>query len=386
VSAVRRRSFLGTVGAAGLATVLGGRSSWASPSRRKLIIVQFGGGARNSETIDDPTHSFIPRLWRELVPRGALFTNMRVEGAVVHPNSTASIVTGHWEYADLDWTRPPVHATVFERYRRATAAPDTATWAFVYASILAKTGESLAPAFGPAYGANLVEPPTVPRATAEQVDAWLAALGEKGSLEQRRAVLRRGVELVRRTSRFNLEGLRSAQARAFARERIAAWYRSSGSTHHDRFLAESAVACMRRFAPDVLAVCFGDMDCAHFGSWSAYTEAIRLTDELTALLCHEAESLPAYRGRTLIAILPDHGRELERADGLGYVHHSDFYTRTGEDEGCRRVFMLLLGPGVPPGRIDAPVPITAVAATGLEFLGVDGPSDGARSVLGVACA
>ena len=39
----------------------------------------------------EPQHRFIPRLWNDLVPRGTLFTHMRVEGKVVHPNSTGSM-------------------------------------------------------------------------------------------------------------------------------------------------------------------------------------------------------------------------------------------------------------------------------------------------------
>ena len=67
------------------------------PAVRKLIVVLFGGGTRSLDTIDDPEHRYIPRLWNEMIPKGTLFTNMRVEGKVVHPNSAGSIMTGHWE-------------------------------------------------------------------------------------------------------------------------------------------------------------------------------------------------------------------------------------------------------------------------------------------------
>ena len=80
--------------------------------QRRLIIVVFGGGTRVSESIDDPTHRYIPHLWKEMVPRGALFTNMRVEHKVVHPNCTASILTGQQEWDDLDWSQPVAHPTI----------------------------------------------------------------------------------------------------------------------------------------------------------------------------------------------------------------------------------------------------------------------------------
>jgi hypothetical protein len=76
---------------------------------------------------------------------------------------------------------------------------------------------------------------------------------------------------------------------------------------------------------------------------------------------------------------PDHGRQLEQPGGPGFVHHSDFYTGEGAGEGCRRVWMLALGPAATLGRtIDRPTPITAAAATGLHFLGLP-VSEGAAS-------
>jgi hypothetical protein len=125
---------------------------------------------------------------------------------------------------------------------------------------------------------------------------------------------------------------------------------------------------------------YGEIDCAHYGSWSRYVEAIRRTDELTWKVWRAAEENPRYRGRTLLLVLPDHGRELERPGGLGFINHSDFYTNEGADEGCRRVWMLALGPGVKAGRrVDGAVPITSAAATGLEYLGLRASAGAAPS-------
>ena len=348
---------------------------------RKLLIVQFGGGTRHGDTMGDPRHRFIPKLWNDLVPRGTLFTHMRVEGKVVHPNSTGSMMSGHWEWQDLDWTRPLAHPSIFELYRRGTGADDLSAWAFVYASILAKAGESSAPGFGAGCAANVVVPPTIPRETAETMDRIMAGSAAKGDPALAVEATAKCAALARETSRLDFGGLRSEAARRFVERQYAAWKDGDGSTSHDAFLADAAIACMREHAPDVLVVCFGEIDCAHYGSWSRYTEAIERTDALTARLWREVEALDAYRGRTLTLILPDHGRELDETGGMGFVHHSDFYTDTGADEGCRRVWMLVLGPGVPAGRaIGDPVPITTVAATGLEFLGHRASEGAAESV------
>jgi len=367
---------------AGTGALLGGYPSEAAAlpqlRHRKLIVVLFGGGTRSSETIDDPQHRFIPHLWKELIPRGTLFTNMRVERRVVHPNSAGSIVTGHWEWDDIDWSKPVAHPTIFEIYRKARKAPDTAAWVFAYASILAKTGESLAPGYGPEFGANVIEPPTIPRKSAEEMDRRMRHAAALGSVESELEAARESAELARSTSRVARGGLRSDKARAFLDREYTAWKASSDSTSHDLFLTDRAIACMRKFAADVIAVMYGEIDCAHYGSWSRYVEAIRRTDELTWRLWRATEEMPQYRGRTLFLILPDHGRELDRPGGSGFIHHSDFYTNQGADKGCRRVWMLALGPGVKAGRrIETPVPITAVAATGLDYLSLK-PSPGAE--------
>lgn len=393
---INRRQFLRTAAGLTVATALGGtgaifaknicqsRTSDSIPfTGRKLIVILFGGGTRSSESIEDPQHRYIPRLWNQMVPKGTLFTNMRVEHKVVHPNSAGSIMTGHWEWDDIDWTKPVAHPTIFEIYRKARNAPDTATWAFVYASILAKTGESLAPGYGKNYAANVVEPPTIPRSTAEQMDNKLREATAVASVEAEMKAAENCAELARSTSKISFGGLRSKKTREFINVEYNKWKQASFSTtSHDEFLAERAIACMRTFAPDVMAVDFGEIDCAHYGSWSRYVEAIHRTDELTWRLWQATEQIEQYRGRTLLLILPDHGRELDRPGHWGFIHHSNFYNNEGADEGCRRVWMLALGSGVKRSlRIDRPVPITTVAATGLEYLGLDASPSAERSIL-----
>ena len=392
---INRRQFLSAVVRAGAAAIGGAGAILneskcraegnvpASPStrQRKLIVVLFGGGTRSSESIDDPMHRYIPHLWNEMIPRAALFTKMRVEHKVVHPNSAGSIMTGHWEWDDIDWTRPVAHPTIFEIYRRTRRTPDTSAWAFVYASILAKTGHSLAPDYGRDYAANVVEPPTIPRTTAEQMDRLMQQAASLGSADTEANAAAACAKLVRRTSRISVDGLRSNQARTFLDVEYKKWKAGTGTTSHDAFLTDRAIACMNTFAPDVMAVDFGEIDCAHYGSWSRYVDAIRRTDELTWRLWKAAEDIEQYRGRTLMLILPDHGRELDRPGHWGFIHHSNFYTNEGADDGCRRVWMVALGPDVKAGyRIEKPVPITAAAATGLEYLGLDASADAEKSV------
>ncbi|MHC4745453.1 MAG: twin-arginine translocation signal domain-containing protein [Planctomycetota bacterium] len=374
------------VGAAAVGLRAGeGLSACSTPKNpapdRKLIVVLFGGGTRSSESIDDPQHRYIPRLWNRMVPHGTLFTNMRVEHKVVHPNSTGSIMTGHWEWDDIDWSRPVANPTIFEIYRKAQRAPDAKAWAFVYASILANAGRSLSPDYGAKYAANVVVPPTIPRTAVKEMESRLAKAAEIGSTEAETRAAADCSEIARKQSRISLEGLQSEHAKDFINAQYEEWKRGLAGTSHDRFLAERAVACMKKFSPDVMTVCFGEIDCAHYGSWSRYVDAIHRTDELTWRIWKAAEQLEDYRGKTLMLVLPDHGRELDREGHWGFIHHSDFYTNKNADEGCRRVWMLAIGPDAKPGKVvDRPLPITAAAATGLEYLDLQPSKDAERSV------
>jgi hypothetical protein len=375
---------MGAIGCSNSITVNQARRNTNPPGyeQRKLIVILFGGGTRSSESIDDPEHRYIPKLWNNMVPRGTLFTNMRVEHKVVHPNSAGSIMTGHWEWDDIDWTNPVAHPTIFEIYRKARQAPDTAAWAFVYASILAKTGESSASGYGKKYAANIVEPPTIPRSTSEEIDIKLRKAASFGSIEEETKAAKICAELTRSTSRIQLGGLRSEKAIDFFNSQYSQWKHNNGTTSHDVFLADRAISCMHTFAPDIIAVDFGEIDCAHYGSWSRYVEAIRRTDELTWRIWQAAEQIEQYKGKTLLLILPDHGRELDRQGRWGFIHHSNFYSNEGADEGCRRVWMLALGPEIKPSQeINKPIPITTVAATGLEYLGLDKSHGAEKSVL-----
>lgn len=255
-----RRQVLRAALGAGAGVALGWPNAVRSASSlppeedRKLVVVLFGGGTRSSESIDDPEHRYIPRLWKEMIPHGTLFTNMRVEHKVVHPNSAGSIVTGHWEWDDIDWSRPVEYPSIFEIYRKERGAPDTSAWAFVYASILAMTGVSRDEGYGTRYAANVVEPPTIPRSTSDEMDTLLRAAASTGSVDEEMKAAAECARLARSTSRIATSGLRSDVARKFADGEYQVWKSGSGTTSHDAFLTDRAIACMRRFAPSVLAV------------------------------------------------------------------------------------------------------------------------------------
>src|SRR5919201_490029 len=95
-------------------------------------------------------------------------------------------------------------------------------------------------------------------------------------------------------------------------------------------------------APSLLVVNFWDIDIAHYGAFSLYLEAIRRTDRLVHELWQHEQSLPEYRDRTTLLVVPEMGRDSDVA-GNGFANH-----RSG-DESCRRVWLVAVGAGVPRG-------------------------------------
>jgi hypothetical protein len=98
---------------------------------------------------------------------------------------------------------------------------------------------------------------------------------------------------------------------------------------------------MRQLAPSLMWVTLHDIDIAHSGAFSLYTDAIRRSDRLCAELWTAIQANPEYKGRTTMFILPDFGRDSDTdPGGNGFQHH-----RTG-DPLSRTTWMMAMGPGI----------------------------------------
>ena len=84
----------------------------------RVVVVLWAGGVRASETITDPHHRYVPRIWGELAPRGCLFTRLYNDGWTNHGPSLQPLATGCWEVAEYDDPRPARGRTLVEAARR----------------------------------------------------------------------------------------------------------------------------------------------------------------------------------------------------------------------------------------------------------------------------
>src|SRR5450631_4733320 len=156
-----RRDFLSS--AAGLtlgSTLL--RSPWAraadSPSRRKVVVVTFGGGARDQETFAPEGQENIPHLMRELIPQSTFFTQVVNRGILGHYVATASLVTGVYETFNNFAAVTPDNPTVFEYFRKDLRRPSSDAWVVAPSNGFNRIGESNHPSYGGGSGATVILP------------------------------------------------------------------------------------------------------------------------------------------------------------------------------------------------------------------------------------
>jgi hypothetical protein len=327
-----RRDFLRAVTGAGAATAvfgLGPLRALASPRGRKVLVVTFGGGARDEETFMPDGQENIPHLLTELVPRSTFFTRVVNHGILGHYVATASLATGVYETFNNFAAVPPDHPTVFEYFRKDLKRPSTDTWVVAPSNGFNRIGESDARSYG--QGAGVVLPKRL-----------LAAALTSGSNLAYEHLLRDNYETPLYAPEVSGNEVELPQLAELLKLSVADF------TAHARNLASPdelsvyvAKELMRQLAPSLLWITLHDMDVAHAGSYSLYIEAIQRTDRLCGEIWRAVESNPEYAGKTTLFVLPDFGRDSDLdSGGNGFQHH-----RTG-DALSRTTWIMVLGPGI----------------------------------------
>src|SRR5439155_12348491 len=126
--ACNRRDFLRS--AAGVAlgsSLLSSRFGRAATltKRKKVVVVTFGGGARDQETFAPEGQENVPNMMRELIPQATFFTQVANRGILGHYVATASLATGVYETFNNFAALPPANPTVFEYFRKDLKRPSS---------------------------------------------------------------------------------------------------------------------------------------------------------------------------------------------------------------------------------------------------------------------
>jgi hypothetical protein len=339
-----RRDFLRD--AAGMA--LGGTLLSASPfvraasavKKRKMIVVTFGGGARDQETFAPDGQANIPHMLGELAPQSSFFTQVTNHGILGHYVATASLATGVYETLNNFSAVPPDHPTIFEYFRKDLGRPISDAWVVAPSNGFNRIGESDSRSYGAGFGAQVILP------------KHLLSAASSGSKTNYDRLLHDNYETPLYAPQIGGGEFELQQLEKVLKLSV------DNFTQHAKSLASPdelsvyiARQLMRQESPSLLWITMHDIDIAHSGAFSLYVDAIRRTDRLCAELWKAVQEEPEYAGNTTMLILPDFGRDAdEDSGGNGFQHH-----RTG-DPASRTTWMMALGQGVRHGVVyDSPV-------------------------------
>jgi hypothetical protein len=326
----------------------------AAMKRRKVVVITFGGGARDQETFAPEGQENIPHLMREMIPQSTFFTQVVNRGILGHYVATASLATGAYETFNNFAAVSPEHPTVFEYFRKDLRRPASDAWVIAPSNGFNRIGESSHRAYGPGLGARVILP------------KHLLTAATSGGAKDYEHLLRDNYETPFYTpelagNEFELQQLAMMLKLSVDDFKAHALTLSSP----DELSVYIARQLMRQVAPSLLWITMHDIDIAHAGAYSLYIDGIRRTDRLCAELWKTIQSEPEYAGNTTLFILPDFGRDSdEDAGGNGFQHH-----RTG-DALSRTTWMMAMGAGVREGIVyDRPAESTDLVPTLGSMLG-----------------
>jgi hypothetical protein len=346
-----RREFLRDAAGLALGSSFFSSSLWARSGvlqkNRKVVVITFGGGARDQETFAPEGQENIPNMMRELIPQSSFFTQVVNRGILGHYVATASLATGVYETINNFASLPPESPTVFEYFRKDLRRPASDAWVVAPSNGFNRIGESSHRSYGPGQGARVILPKHLLTAATKGTPDYEHLLrdnyetpffapevaGNEFALEQLRTLLKLSV------NDFKTHALTLSSP--------------------DELSVYIVRQLMRQAAPSLLWITMHDIDIAHAGAYSLYIDGIKRTDRLCLEVWKAIQSEPEYAGKTSLFILPDFGRDSdEDAGGNGFQHH-----RTG-DVMSRTTWMMALGPGVREGVVyDRPLDSTDLVPT-----------------------
>jgi hypothetical protein len=330
--------------------------SAASTRQPKVVVVTFGGGARDEETFAPEGQENIPNLVQTLFPQSTFFARVVNNGILGHYVATASLATGVYETFNNFAAVSPHNPTVFEYFRKDLRRRANDAWVVAPSNGFNRIGESDHRSYGAGLGAGVILP--------KHLLASSMAAGASGYDH----LLRDSYEDSFYTpeldgNEFELQKLRELLKLSI--DDFSGHARTLASP--DELSVYIARRLMREVAPSLLWITLHDIDIAHSGTYSMYIEGIRRSDRLCAEIWKAIESEPEYSGKTTMFILPDFGRDSDTdPGGNGFQHH-----RTG-DPLSRTTWMMALGPGIRKGVVvDRPVESIDLVPTLGSLLGFD---------------
>jgi hypothetical protein len=357
-----RRDFLRGLCGSALATTASSvlpRRAWASAAnQRKVVVVTFGGGARDQETFSPEGQENIPRLLNELIPQAAFFTQVVNRGILGHYVATASLATGVYERFNNFSDVSPENPTIFEYFRQGQRRPTTDAWVVAPSNGFNRIGQSSHSRYAGA-GASVI----LPKRLLARADGSAAFSGLDHLLNDNyESPIQAPIALASEMPSEKVASMLKLSVADFAAH-------ASTLNSPDELSLFVARRIMREVSPSLLWITLHDIDVAHTGAFSLYLDGIRRSDTICAELWRTIQSEPEYKDRTNLLILPDFGRDSdEDAGGNGFQHH-----RTG-DALSRTTWMMALGPDIKQNTVvDRAIESIDLTPSVAALLGCDAP-------------
>jgi hypothetical protein len=256
-------------------------------------------------------------------------------GILGHYVATAGIVTGCYETFDNFIAQPTGNPTVFEYFRRGLARPMDDAWVIAPSNGFQQIGFSRHAGYQ-GQGAGVILP--------KQLLAAAVNRQHPQSLVDYEHLLQDNYEMpVYRPSLSQSDGeLHLEQLASTLRLSVEDFTRDARALDSADALSLSiARRLMAQVSPSLLLITLHDMDVAHAGAFSLYVDAIQRADRICSELWTTIQTMPEYKDRTALLIMPDFGRDADGdPGGNGFQHH-----RTGGAM-ARTTWLLALGPGI----------------------------------------
>ena len=289
-----------------------------------VIIVTFNG-VRNEDSIDDPTHQYIPNFWNNMRKEGVLYTNLTNLNFEFHMPSVNAINTGGIYPFFSDGISAP---TIFQYVKKKYALQRHKLW--LIGHWFAKQG-----------GLTTAEYPddTYPcQMSFSIVKCFLVPVELTETLTKQESIfLDQAYKLKdKNLTYFHWDTLGEIQYRFFKK-------------------------IVQKYKPKLIHYVMNDVESAHYDSFARYVLALKRSDEKIFEILQMIKSDPFYKNNTYLFISMDHGRNLY------YMNHTE-----NPVEDLSRVWMYVYGPDIKKGiTITRPVRHIDIFATVADIMAVE---------------
>lgn len=288
------------------------------------IIIITLNGVRNIESINDPTHQYIPNLWNKMFKEGTLYTDLIDENFEFHMPAVCAINTGVI-YPAYSFVDPNLKApSIFQYIRKKYGLPASKLWAighWKYDECIYETddySEDTYPyQFGWKYGSKKINPYLIDMLTAQTL-ICLKSLNE--------------LELFK-----------------------THWDSFEGVVYH--FFKK----IVQKFKPKFVHYVMPGVEIAHGDTFSKYVLSLKRSDQRIYETWQMIQSDPFYKDNTYLIVCIDHGRN---------VYYKDHYENAYDNPS--HTWMYIFGPDIKKGAvIDRPVYHRDIFATAAYLMDVE---------------